>query len=87
MANHQKANSGFQNPGTGGIGGMNAGGGMGNPMDNMGTSGTNSSFPFYNPANRTKGQQDFVKIGALGRIATTGNTMAKNSIRQWESKP
>ena len=61
MADQQKANSGFQNPGTGGMGGMNAGGGMGNPMDNMGTSGTNSSFPFYNPANRTKGQQDFVK--------------------------
>jgi tetratricopeptide (TPR) repeat protein len=40
---------------------MNAGGGMGNPMDNMGASGTNSSFPFYNPANRTKGQQEFVK--------------------------
>lgn len=61
MANQQNANSGFQNPGTGGMGGMNVGGGMGNPMDNMGTSSTNSSFPFYNPANRTKGQQDFVK--------------------------
>ena len=61
IANQQKANSGSQNPGMGGPGGMNAGGGMGNPMDNMGASGTNSSFPFYNPANRAKGQQEFVK--------------------------
>ena len=60
IANQQKANLGFQNTGMGAPGGMNAGG-MGNPMDNMGASGTNSSFPFYNPANRTKGQQEFVK--------------------------
>ena len=60
IANQQKANSGFQNPGMGGPGG-NPNTGMGNPMDNLGTSSTNSSFPFYNPANRTKGQQEFVK--------------------------
>ena len=60
IANQKKANAGFQNPGMNGPGGMNPNG-MGNPMDNMGTSGTNSSFPFYNQATRTKGQQEFVK--------------------------
>ncbi|MEY4040710.1 MAG: hypothetical protein RL233_241 [Bacteroidota bacterium] len=62
VANQKKANTGFQNPGMGGPGGMNAGGGMGNPMDNMGSSSTSSSFPFYNQATRTKGQQEFVKL-------------------------
>lgn len=61
LANQQKANNGFQNPGMGGPGGGNPNTGMGNPMDNMGTSGTNSSFPFYNPVNRAKGQQEFIK--------------------------
>jgi len=60
IASQQKANNGFQNSGMGGPGG-NPNTGMGNPMDNMGTSSTNSSFPFYNPANRAKGQQEFVK--------------------------
>ena len=62
VANQKKANTGFQNPGMVGPGGMNAGGGMGNPMDNMGSSSTSSSFPFYNQATRTKGQQEFVKL-------------------------
>lgn len=61
IASKQKANSGFQNPGMGGPAGMNSNPGMGNPMDNMGTSSTNSSFPFYNPVNRSKSQLDFEK--------------------------
>jgi len=56
VANQKKANTGFQNPGMGGFG---------NPLDNIDNAGaapSNSSFPFYNQATRTKGQQEFVKL-------------------------